>query len=165
MRRLVIVAAAIPLVMSACTMAPQKVVVVCDCATTAPAGSLAPAPQKQRIVPLCPAIAEVSFPDAKQEGALVNHFVIQEAARQKVNVDVVSGFTARLSGRRDRVEAMIAGYPSLLCAFDQSLESNDQSTYTSCMAHAMEWMNIVQNSPDELMLSHTLFKENCTSPD
>ncbi|NKI60066.1 hypothetical protein HCG46_17515 [Labrenzia sp. PO1] len=160
MNRSVIVAAAIPLVMSACIMTPQKVVVVCDCATSAPT----PAPQERRIVPLCPAIAEVSFPDAKQDGALVNHFVIKEAARQKVNVEVVSGFTARISGRRNRVEAMIAGYPSLLCSFNQSLKPNGQSTYTSCMAHAKEWMDIVQNSPGELMLSHTLFRENCTTP-
>lgn len=144
---------------------PVPIVVVCDCKESlSESKGPPPASYEQRIVPLCPAIAELSFPNSKKKGALVNYFTAQEAKRQKISVDILSSYSARLRGGRNNVSSVVKDYPRLVCAFNQDLEPNDTSTYTSCMAHAKEWIEIVQNSPEELMLSNTLFKENCVTP-
>jgi hypothetical protein len=174
MRATFFLVVALPFVVTGCISLapPAPVVVVCNCKEDAVESKKPfeskktelPVPNAQRIVPLCPAIAELSYPNAKKDGALINYFLAGEAKRQNISVEILSSFSARLRGGRDKVSSVVSNYPRLVCAFNQNLEPNDSSTYTSCMAHAKEWIEIVEKAPEELMLSNTLFKENCVTP-
>lgn len=118
---------------------------------------------KTELVPLCPAIAEVSYPKTKIDGKLINYFAATEAEKLRVKISPISSYTAVVQGSSSSVSRFLNEYRFMICAFNPKLEINDRSTYLSCMRHAQSWINIVRSrQPEQLMLTETSFRENCT---
>jgi hypothetical protein len=122
-----------------------------------------PPQARTELVPLCPAIAEISYPKEKIEGKLINYFALNEAEKLRVKIRPLSSYTAMLQGSSYSVASFLNEYKFMICAFNPKLEINDKSTYLSCMHHAQAWVDIVRSrQPEKLMLTETLFRENCT---
>lgn len=122
-----------------------------------------PLPQSRvELVPLCPAIAEVSYPKEKSDGKLINYFAANEAEKLRVKIRPLSSYTAVVQGGSASVFRFLNEYRFMICAFNPKLEINDRSTYLSCMRHAQSWINIVRSrQPERLMLEETSFRDNC----
>ncbi len=117
---------------------------------------------RPELVPLCPAIAEISFKE-KKDGQLVNHFAEAEAKRLDVKISPLSSYVASVEGNPWGVARLVEEYKFLLCAFNSKLDINDRATYLSCTRHAQSWIDTVRSErPERLMLKETLFRENCT---
>jgi hypothetical protein len=117
---------------------------------------------RPELVPLCPAIAEISF-TKKKDGQLVNYFAETEAKRLGVKIRPLSSYTASVEGNPWSVAKLVEEYKFLMCAFNPKLDINDRATYLSCMSHAESWIDTVRSErPEKLMLKETLFRENCT---
>jgi hypothetical protein len=111
--------------------------------------------------PLCPAIAENSFP-SDGRGKIVNMYIQREADARNVEVRPLSEFTAEFRGSGPDLEWFNQNYAFMLCAFDPRKQVYDRETYLSCMSHASQWIQIVRSStPEDLMLRETKFRENC----
>jgi hypothetical protein len=115
-------------------------------------------------VPLCPEIAEMSYPvDQGEPGERLNHFLARFVEKRKVRVERLSWFVAEAKGLKWHVADLQANIAELTCAFDPGQMSYEtRATYLSCMTHAPEWLGHVQGErPQDLMLAETLFYENC----
>jgi hypothetical protein len=114
------------------------------------------------IVPLCPAIAEKSYPEAQIKGKLINFFADEEAMKLGIIISPLSEFFANIHGRTHRVRYFYSRYKYMLCSFNPRVEAEAQATFLSCMGHADSWIEIARSShPDNLMLNGTLFVPNC----
>ena len=110
--------------------------------------------------PLCPRIAERSYPLGKP-GETVNMFVRDEAKWRQVRIRPLSHFAADFSGSKSDIRWFSGNYSFVLCAFDPRQVINVDAIYTSCMSHALEWLAIVRSQPENLLLTETKFKDNC----
>lgn len=113
-------------------------------------------------VPLCPAIAEKSYPDIRL-GEPVNRYLALNALDRNVRITVLAPVAAELSGGVSDIRWITRNYPWMLCAFDSNHVTDDQATFGSCMSHASRWMEIVngQSTWAVLMVGQTLYAENC----
>jgi hypothetical protein len=81
---------------------------------------------------------------------------------RKISITVLSSTIIELRGSIRQMKWLQNNYHILMCDFDQTKISLDESTYTSCMSNAKDWIKIVQtNRPDSLMIDRTIFCPNC----
>ncbi len=114
-------------------------------------------------VPLCPAIAEKSYPDP-QIGEVVNRYMAERARSKNIAISPLSPFAAEIGGSVFAVEWFDRNYPWMLCGFESRQMLYDRETFLSCMHHASEWMKIVRsNQLESLMLRETKYVENCVN--
>ena len=101
------------------------------------------------LVPLCPAIAEVS--SQEKSGKLIN-YSLSEAEKLRLKVRPLSSYTAimQTAHRRFPVSQRIQVHDLRL---QSQTGNNDKSTYLSCMRHAQTWINIVVATATEMMLA------------
>lgn len=79
-----------------------------------------------------------------------------------ISITVLSSTIIELRGSIKQMKWLQENYHILMCDFDQSEVSLDESTFTSCMSNAKDWIKIVQsNRPDTLMIDQTKFCANC----
>jgi hypothetical protein len=113
--------------------------------------------------PLCPAVAEASYSEHTR-GKIINYYVDQAAIERHVYIEPLSEFSADFYGSYQDIKWFSDNYPFMLCAFDPRKIPDDRETYISCMTHAKDWITILRSSmPENLMLTNTKFKENCSS--
>ncbi|KIO50269.1 hypothetical protein [Nitrosospira sp. NpAV] len=114
-------------------------------------------------VPLCPAIAEKSYP-SEQVGEVVNRYMAERAASKNVAISPLSSFAAEISGSIFAIEWFDRNYPWMMCAFESRHMLLDRQTFMSCMHHASEWMRVVKSDqPEHLMNRETKYEENCVN--
>jgi hypothetical protein len=113
--------------------------------------------------PLCPRIAEESYPSGSP-GAVVNLYARDQAAARHLIISPLSSFAAVVSGSYEDLRWFNQNYPTMLCAFDPHQEVLDRERYISCTIHAPHWIEIIRSShPEDLMLIETKFRENCSA--
>lgn len=116
------------------------------------------------LFPLCPEIAEASYPEGKGTGQVINLYVKEQAREREILVTPLSAYVAELHGSNVDLAWFTANYPQMLCAFDPRQVVLDRETYLSCIKHAPEWISIVRSQhPENLMLTQTKFRENCSA--
>jgi hypothetical protein len=112
-------------------------------------------------LPLCPAFAEASYPSDGQ-GKFVNRFLVEQAEKRSVHINVLSEFTADFYGTHWELDWFKRNYRYMLCGFDPKQVVRVQDAYHSCMTNAAEWIRIVQSEhPEDLMRSEYYFYGNC----
>jgi hypothetical protein len=120
------------------------------------------------VLPLCPAIARISY-STNQEDAVINRLIIQEAKARQIKINQLSWFSAEFSGYSPSVAAFKKNYRYMLCAFDPSnpkiLQAKVRDTYQSCMTHAEEWIESTASKPETLMTTNSVFYEDCAIRD
>lgn len=114
-------------------------------------------------LPLCPRLAEASYPPGSQgRGQVVNYYLQRNAAAAGISVRPLSSFVAEYSGSSFSMEPFVQNYPAMLCAFDSRQIVNDQTTYQSCTMHAPDWVALVQSGAQQrLMDDSTYFWQVC----
>ena len=112
--------------------------------------------------PLCPAIAQASYaPNTKT--SFINKYILDQASDRHVEIRPLSEYAAEFVGPYDQISWFDANYKFMLCAFDPKQVVLDRDTYISCMSHADGWVRIVRSShPENLLLTQTKFRENCS---
>lgn len=141
-----------PLVMIPLLKLTRKLVVFCfitallsSCATT--------------VLPLCPAIAEISYPDASEGN--VNYYIAQATEKKGIEFTVLSPFSAEFRGSKADIKWLTERYSHMLCAFDSEKEVDASSTYITCMEFSPVWIEKTQNDPGGLFLDETEYDFNC----
>lgn len=117
-------------------------------------------------LPLCPAIAGKSYANPTEDKAL-GMLLEQEIKKREIAVSQLSWFAAEFSGKSSDISWLSRNYPEIICSFDPKIKKiYIRETYTSCMAHANQWITAIQaGRPESLMLQETRFFEICAQPE
>jgi hypothetical protein len=115
------------------------------------------------LFPLCPRLAQLSYEnETAGHGKLVSRFTDEEAQKRGVEIRPLSYFVAEFRGPISEIDWFRRNYPMMLCGFNPALVTNVEASYTSCMTHAREWMNLVDAGRlDELMNDPHVYCPNC----
>ena len=118
-------------------------------------------------LPLCPRLAEWSYPSGGGRGKTVNYFVDVNANRRGINIEPLSNFVANFTGSTWSAKWLKVNYKNMICAFDprqMTGPANASDNYLSCMGHADNWIAITASgNAHDLMLADTKFSDNCAA--
>ncbi len=92
----------------------------------------------------------------------ISSTLLKVCNERNISITVLSSTIVELRGSVRQMKWIQNNYHILVCDFDQTKVSLDESTYISCMSHAKDWIKIVQSSrPDTLMIDQTKYCPNC----
>lgn len=92
----------------------------------------------------------------------INSTLLKVCQERNIKITVLSSTMIELRGSIKQMKWLQNNYHILMCDFDQSKIALDESTYTSCISHAHQWIKIVQeNTPDILMTDQTKYCAIC----
>lgn len=116
-------------------------------------------------LPSCPSIARSGGQNDAERQSFVSGWARSRADALNIKIVELSPYVARYSGSKSSLRKLQSNFPQMLCAFDYADSSDPVATYTSCLAHAPEWIVLTsEGKADDLMLSQYYYRDNCLTP-
>ena len=116
-------------------------------------------------LPLCPAIAEVSY-DTRQEGKgqLIGRYLRSETERRLISVRPLTPFIAEFRGTFWEIAWLRRNYVMLLCAFNPDLVIDDEGLYRRASSSARKWIQLVDAGEEAELMEFGYCRSCCTTP-